>query len=208
MFGSNWREEFYSRVEEVESGLSKPSTKTFEVPKIERIRELLPVSLKRIQKTDDDISDYVLAAKKVLVDYFSDESFDIAAEADPKRHPIPEPMRGDEIFMPGEAANYFGTDYSVLGMITDAPLGGNLRGQGSTAGWFVVTLRPPVPSAQEFAEVVLHEFGHVLGLDHCKNPSCLMAQSTIRNSSGRFCEPCTKILRSNAKERTITKKGR
>ncbi len=47
---------------------------------------------------------------------------------------------------------------------------------------------------------VLHEFGHLLGLEHCENPRCVMSFSNsvldVDNKGERFCERCLSKIRA------------
>jgi archaemetzincin len=44
----------------------------------------------------------------------------------------------------------------------------------------------------------LHELGHILGLEHCPNPRCVMSFSNsiydVDRKEARFCEMCKKKL--------------
>ncbi|KXA93543.1 hypothetical protein AKJ64_00315 [candidate division MSBL1 archaeon SCGC-AAA259E17] len=77
MSGENWKDEFRRRIRDIEAGLSRPETT--ETTKIEinstpaGTRKVLPVSLKRVQRSQEDISQYVLGAKKILEGTFSQE---------------------------------------------------------------------------------------------------------------------------------------
>lgn len=47
---------------------------------------------------------------------------------------------------------------------------------------------------------VLHEFGHLLGLEHCDNPKCVMSFSNsildVDNKGETFCEKCMNKIRA------------
>lgn len=50
-------------------------------------------------------------------------------------------------------------------------------------------------------KVAIHEVGHVLGLNHCKTPKCVMndAEGTVKTvdrETGHFCDDCKTFLRS------------
>lgn len=209
MWESDWRSGsgFERRVAEVRSGLQNPSPDSTGITLGGGSDRILPVALKRVQKTDLDLTEHVLAAKEVLETTFHGEDFAVKVEADLQRHSIPEHLRGQP-FKPREAIPYFGTDYAVLGMITDARLGKNLKGYGSSEGWFAVTANS-FSSLEEFGKVVIHEFGHSLGLSHCPDPSCLMAENKNRRKSvGGFCRKCSRALRRKARERAKVRRRR
>jgi archaemetzincin len=45
--------------------------------------------------------------------------------------------------------------------------------------------------------VILHEMGHNMGLDHCTNPSCIMNPGSfnmLNNDGSDYCEVCRKRL--------------
>ncbi len=58
------------------------------------------------------------------------------------------------------------------------------------------------PDEEKFMERVeketLHELGHILGLEHCPNPKCVMSFSNsiydVDRKEARFCETCRKKL--------------
>ena len=52
---------------------------------------------------------------------------------------------------------------------------------------------------ERFKKVVIHEFGHNLGLSHCSNKHCVMTSaaekiSTIDNEKMELCNKCKKII--------------
>ena len=63
-----------------------------------------------------------------------------------------------------------------------------------------------------FRDLVLHEVGHTLGLDHCPLRRCLMADAkgnalrSARASSGHFCPRCTARIAPHLRD--ATPKGR
>lgn len=63
-----------------------------------------------------------------------------------------------------------------------------------------------------FRDLVLHEVGHTLGLDHCPLRRCLMADAkgnalrSARASSGHYCPHCTKRIAQHLRD--ATPKGR
>ena len=52
---------------------------------------------------------------------------------------------------------------------------------------------------------VIHEFGHTLGLIHCKNFGCVMASSSfvegIDLKRGQFCRPCRRRIKAAVSEK-------
>ena len=53
---------------------------------------------------------------------------------------------------------------------------------------------------ERFSKVIIHEFGHMFGLIHCHNPSCVMRSSTyvedIDQKSNKLCNHCKSKISS------------
>jgi predicted Zn-dependent protease len=45
-----------------------------------------------------------------------------------------------------------------------------------------------------FQETFIHELGHLLGLNHCDDLSCIMATNNDDYDSGNFCKKCKRDL--------------
>jgi predicted Zn-dependent protease len=44
-------------------------------------------------------------------------------------------------------------------------------------------------------ETIIHEIGHIFGLDHCGDMSCIMAINNDDFDSGKFCNRCNNFLK-------------
>jgi len=64
-------------------------------------------------------------------------------------------------------------------------------------GFYGLPADPALETRRAVAEIV-HEIGHVAGLDHCRDASCVMRFATNVESidlrGGRFCEECARRL--------------
>jgi len=48
-------------------------------------------------------------------------------------------------------------------------------------------------------ETIIHEIGHIFGLDHCGDKTCIMAVLNDAFDSGRFCNRCLQFLKDYSK---------
>jgi len=93
----------------------------------------------------------------------------------------------EDIFVP--AFNYcFGVAYSNKGIVSLARLKTSFYGLEEN----------PEIMLERLKKEVMHELGHLFGLDHCKNKSCVMFFSnTIADTdrkSYKYCNECKKLL--------------
>lgn len=203
MFDDNWREEFNRRVREVSSGLhppnelEKPSVGTGQTDLVEvsQAEHVDTITLRRVQKSEKDLTRYVKLAGNVLEGTFEWDGYRVKVATDVGGRPAPVPINRQGRLSLSEAASRISHQSDVLGIITDMPLQDGVAGRGSTAGRFVVTVEGP-RSRKSFQNTVVHEYGHVLDLKHCSNPQCIMARSERRNGPTRqFCDNCSAKLR-------------
>jgi archaemetzincin len=93
----------------------------------------------------------------------------------------------EDIFVP--AFNYcFGVAYTNKGIVSTARLKQSFYGLEED----------PVLFQERLKKEVMHELGHMLGLSHCKNKSCVMyfsnsIEDTDRKSY-RYCNSCKRLL--------------
>lgn len=81
-------------------------------------------------------------------------------------------------------------DWGIIGL-------GELSGRSCVVSTFRLSARGAGEAAlrERLAKMVVHEIGHVLGLDHCPEPTCVMRDlegsiDTVDRGSGDFCPDC------------------
>lgn len=80
------------------------------------------------------------------------------------------------------------TDWGVMGL-------GFCPGKSSIVSTFRLQHKNPKIQLERLKKVTIHEFGHNLGLPHCKNKKCVMTDAvesiaTIDNESLSLCKDC------------------